>query len=248
MSNYVRHYDVGLLDDLHNFFPAILYEPERFSSVRDLLAYVQSQARNRFDLFSAGARAYQPPTNRTEGNFRAAQAAAARARRQEAPVPVAPPQQRMDNSGSAQPAQRTSSTNETYMLNSVLNSFLGTQAPGITSLLNRTTPANDLFSIMLTETLTPSYGWTVPSNAMEPVVVRPTADQIAAGSAIEIVDAEEEMCAICQDEMPAGSQARCLTACDHRFHVGCIDTWFGRNVHCPVCRHDIREGEMNAVD
>jgi hypothetical protein len=101
---------------------------------------------------------------------------------------------------------------------------------------------------MLTETLTPAYTWTAPTNAMEPVVVRPTAEQIDAGSALEIVDSEEEMCAICQDVMPAGSQARCLTACDHRFHVGCIDTWLARNVHCPVCRHDIRERDMNSVD
>jgi hypothetical protein len=84
-------------------------------------------------------------------------------------------------------------------------------------------------------------GLNPPANFMEPVVVRPTAAQIEAGTSMEIVDAQEEMCAICQDTMPAGSQARCLNVCDHRFHPGCIDTWFQRDVRCPTCRHDVRD-------
>jgi hypothetical protein len=84
-------------------------------------------------------------------------------------------------------------------------------------------------------------GLNPPANFMEPVVVRPTAAQIEAGTAMEIVDAQEEMCTICQDSMPAGSQARCLNVCDHRFHPGCIDTWFQRDVRCPTCRHDVRD-------
>jgi hypothetical protein len=55
------------------------------------------------------------------------------------------------------------------------------------------------------------------------------------------VDAEDDICAICQDPMEPGSNACSLNACDHRFHPGCINTWFQRDVHCPVCRHDIRE-------
>jgi hypothetical protein len=88
---------------------------------------------------------------------------------------------------------------------------------------------------------------------MEPVIVRPTAAEIDAGTTIEILDAEEEVCAICQDTMEAGSQARNINACDHRFHVTCIDTWFQRNVRCPVCRYDVRvpvppDNEEDGVD
>ena len=79
------------------------------------------------------------------------------------------------------------------------------------------------------------------TNYMEPVVVRPTAAQIANGTSLEIVDALEEVCAICQEAMQPGSEARVIQACDHRFHTGCIDTWFQRSVHCPTCRHDVRE-------
>jgi hypothetical protein len=80
-------------------------------------------------------------------------------------------------------------------------------------------------------------------NTMEPVAVRPTAQQIATASTISTVSAEEEenTCAICQDVMAEGSQVRTLNSCEHAFHIGCIDIWLQRHVNCPVCRHDIRE-------
>lgn len=78
-------------------------------------------------------------------------------------------------------------------------------------------------------------------NMMESVVVRPSAQQIENGTQIEIIDAESEICTICQDRMEPGSDARCIRACDHRFHIECIDTWFMRSVNCPTCRHDVRE-------
>jgi hypothetical protein len=78
---------------------------------------------------------------------------------------------------------------------------------------------------------------------MEPVVVHPTVEQIAAGTQIEIVDADEEICTICQDRMAPGSEARAIRVCDHRFHTECIDTWFQRSVICPTCRHDVRDLE-----
>jgi hypothetical protein len=37
---YETVYNIGLLDDLHNIFPAILYEPEHFQNVQSLLLYI----------------------------------------------------------------------------------------------------------------------------------------------------------------------------------------------------------------
>jgi hypothetical protein len=82
-----------------------------------------------------------------------------------------------------------------------------------------------------------------PTSPMQNVIVRPSIAQIAAGTQIEIVDAEEEFCTICQDRMEAGSEARVIRICDHRFHIECIDTWFERSVFCPTCRHDVRDLE-----
>jgi hypothetical protein len=82
-------------------------------------------------------------------------------------------------------------------------------------------------------------------NVMEPVYIRPTAQQLAAASTISIVCAEEvteeATCAICQDQMVEGSQVRKLNRCRHAFHIECVDTWFQTHISCPVCRNDIRE-------
>ena len=58
MNPYETIYRVGLLDDLHNYFPALLYDSSAFVSVADVLQYIQRQTRRRFDLFSVGASAY----------------------------------------------------------------------------------------------------------------------------------------------------------------------------------------------
>ena len=55
MSNqYERVYEVTLLDDLHNYFPAILYEPDRFRTVSELLTYIRQRTIRRFNLFEYG--------------------------------------------------------------------------------------------------------------------------------------------------------------------------------------------------
>lgn len=76
---------------------------------------------------------------------------------------------------------------------------------------------------------------------MNPVPVRPTEQQINAGSELLAVDsgADGAICSICQDSLRG--QLRRLRHCNHTFHRACIDTWFTSHVQCPECRHDIRE-------
>lgn len=82
---------------------------------------------------------------------------------------------------------------------------------------------------------------------LTPVVVRPTAEQIAANTTVgNLVSDTEHTCAICQDTLTSEQEGRKLNACGHWFHKNCIDTWLGTNVHCPVCRHDIREPMTNS--
>jgi hypothetical protein len=59
MSDYEEIYYVRLLDDLHNYFPAILYQPHRFQNVQDLLQYISSQTQNRFNLFDRGLQRFE---------------------------------------------------------------------------------------------------------------------------------------------------------------------------------------------
>ena len=78
----------------------------------------------------------------------------------------------------------------------------------------------------------------------EDVEVFPTADHISAASEITSHSTmpNETVCAICQDHESQIPQENWRNLhCHHAFHLSCIDNWFRRNVHCPVCRKDIRE-------
>ena len=52
---YQTVYGVGLLDDIHNYFPALLYDQGRFQTLPTLFSYVRHQMNTRFNLYSYGA-------------------------------------------------------------------------------------------------------------------------------------------------------------------------------------------------
>lgn len=286
-SNYETLYGVGLLDDLHNYFPALLYDSSSFGSVRDVFGYVQAQTRNRFDLFSYGLREYlsdHPP---------------------HVPAPVAPvasasasvyaPRNRTSFAGIPPPRGESRSTLPTPMIPSLsLRSLRENRMQGDTSLsttgqmIGR--PLGSTFQVDLTvsnentedeeeeeeetETTTLSENrlltnilsllqlpemtlarnyrdittriHVVGNNTMDqflqPVVIRPTPEQIEMNTSVgHLVSETDDSCAICQDSLTEDQDGRKLNACGHWFHKACIDTWLERDVHCPVCRHDIRE-------
>ncbi len=51
-------YDINFINEIHNHFPALLYNTERFASVRDLLAYVRARVAARYSHFTTGQRNY----------------------------------------------------------------------------------------------------------------------------------------------------------------------------------------------
>lgn len=82
---------------------------------------------------------------------------------------------------------------------------------------------------------------------LEPVIVRPTPQQIEQNTtAGNIASDQDIICSICQDNLQPEQEGRKLNACGHWFHKTCIDTWFQRDVHCPVCRHDVRESTSSS--
>lgn len=81
----------------------------------------------------------------------------------------------------------------------------------------------------------------IPTNFMESVAVRPTAEQITSATA-DVNDVPAgTVCAICQDALN-GTVTR-ITHCNHTYHRHCLDSWFTMSPRCPVCRHDIRGGQ-----
>lgn len=63
MPTHDRYYGIQLVDDIHTYFPAILYEPDRFTTVTDLLHYIRTQVRDRFDIFSRANSYYDSLSN-----------------------------------------------------------------------------------------------------------------------------------------------------------------------------------------
>jgi hypothetical protein len=56
--SYQTIYGVGLLDDLHNYFPALLYEQDRFLNLTHVFHYIRTQMNQRFNLYSYGRNMY----------------------------------------------------------------------------------------------------------------------------------------------------------------------------------------------
>jgi hypothetical protein len=83
---------------------------------------------------------------------------------------------------------------------------------------------------------------TLPPGWNDPVVVHPTADQILAATDTATPSDDSGNCAICQETLT--SPATRIRHCGHSFHTTCISEWFTRSVHCPNCRHDIRESTI----
>jgi hypothetical protein len=94
---------------------------------------------------------------------------------------------------------------------------------------------NSVYRILLTPPVP-----RVPTTFMEPVIIRPTQEQITGSTRIGIPNDPTEVCTICQETIEENQPARLILHCEHWFHTSCIDVWFQQDVHCPVCRHDIR--------
>jgi len=60
---YQHVYNVGLLDDIHNYFPALLYDQGRFQTLPTVFSYIRNQMNTRFNLFSYGASLAARATN-----------------------------------------------------------------------------------------------------------------------------------------------------------------------------------------
>jgi hypothetical protein len=121
-------------------------------------------------------------------------------------------------------ANRAETVIETHQRNTavllgIIRSYMAVESPLYSVRYNVTVPS----------TLPP--GWN------DPVVVHATSEQISAATETG-VSFHDENCAICQETIT--TPATRIRHCGHIFHPNCISEWFSRSVHCPNCRHDIR--------
>jgi hypothetical protein len=214
----MQRYPSVILNDLHTYFPDLLYRPNRFANVGDVLNYIIGVANQ--NPYEAGRAEHQ-------------------AQHQDPPhVPAAPAPPVI------QPPIRLGARDPSFY-----EIIHGAGLPGHMDMFSSARPRtqsvfgrSDQGIIQLINQLMDVPPDNPPQNFMDPVVVRPSAQQIMNGSEVTIVtQTYEQNCAICQDSIDEGQYARILDHCMHPFHRDCIDTWFQSHVTCPTCRHDIRE-------
>jgi hypothetical protein len=109
----------------------------------------------------------------------------------------------------------------TAVLLGLIRSFMAIESP--------------LYSVRYNVTIPP----TLPTGWNDPVIIHPTPQQISAATEATSPDDDAGNCAICQESL-TGTVTR-IRHCGHSFHPTCISEWFTRSVHCPNCRHDIRD-------
>jgi hypothetical protein len=227
---YQEVYYSGLLDDLHNYFPAFLYHPNRFSTIQDLTGYVQIQMDEHFNIFDRARRAYERQHGFTTVPIRPG----IRLQINQTPTPT----------HVQRPHMTVGVTTETIDLTHLFTTGggLGARAPG-GDLEEFTVGGGAAGGGGILDQLA-----NLLTRAAEPVVVAPTAQQIERATMIRVPHFTDETdnngCAICQEPLMNEEDQqplREITHCEHTFHQTCIDRWFTRNVRCPVCRFDIRE-------
>ena len=233
-------YGVQLLDDLHNYFPDILYNNQRFTTVQSVLQYITSSTRRRFDLFRYGRSQYTRYNSEEDSKDD-----------DTAPVPNAsahggsplPRQQRTYASVVSGNTTATPSLNSLYSLYPTFDSIMYTPIHESSDGEEQINTNMALLSAIAG--LFPTNMGQLSQSFLDPVPIFPTPTQIHDGTTIRTLVADlEDNCSICQDTMRRGESIRNITVCNHTFHRSCIDTWFVRNVRCPVCRHDIRESHI----
>jgi hypothetical protein len=210
--NYQYVYNVNLLDDLHNYFPDILYNQDRFQNMRDVLRYIREQTNNRFNLFQYGQSLYNDRDSVIEQQLLQ-------------PRMTMPRQTPIVTTPIFTPVRQEENISTTNLLLGLLGASMDSTPLLGTRLINRLNPNANPF---------------VASNFLNPVIVRPTTEQIENNSEI-VTDISGQLCTVCQDTISADDSCRRLRTCTHVFHRTCIDQWFLRSVSCPTCRRDVRE-------
>jgi len=226
--NYESIYGSPLIDELHNFFPEFMYDEQIFGAepymwmrhrITTLFPQTFVRQRTLYNIYQSTSRRSDYETWRFS-TF---------------------PSVGLRGTPRFSPPIRTEPTLiEPVIRVTPVRTPVRTQEQIDFSLLNTT--LTNLLNSALTEEAT------IPTNndllrmLMVDVPVIATNDVIARHSEIINRDAvpADTNCAICQERNHETETVWRKLHCSHYFHRSCVDRWFLRNVHCPVCRYDIR--------
>ena len=210
-DSYSRVYRIGLLDDLHNYFPELLYNIESFQTVQDVLQYIRTRTTRRFNIFDNAMREYTN-RNQTREPFINPQNVVHRYT-----DPLGQPsfsQPSFSQPSFSQPIQARQSFAQA--------DYTSILIPLISSLGEPRIARPRVF-----------YE-DVVVHASEEIINQTTTQTTL------IVDAEEN-CSVCQDQMKKDDSVRALRCTHIFHTSCIDPWLLNRSVLCPTCRHDIRE-------
>jgi len=225
-TSYQNIYGFHILDELHNFFPELLYDEQLFT--HDMFAYMRFRCRSLFPEYLRQQNIYhiyQQNVRRNEfQHWRNTNMPHIPSVVQSEPEPITPV--RTIRQTTPQAPRRVVRQNQNP--NQVR-----------TTLFQFPLETGNLMDLLLTAANQP--GVLFPFESDVPVI--PTNAQIEAGSrAVASNDiSANAICSICQEHGNETAAWRTLNVCSHQFHNLCIRRWFQERVTCPVCRADIRE-------
>jgi len=227
-DSYRRHYGIGILDDIHNYFPQLLYDIDGFRNIQDVLVYVRNETARRFSGFDNARREFRMSRISSANRYL--------------------PQTRIINTIPDDILVPLTPLAPSAPLNDY--SDLLTLLQGISS-----PPRTNIFSSFLTryraEPDEPLEEPVIPrliQSLYEDVIVHANQETIDQASTRVTLTADLDVnCSVCQDRMKKDDSVRTLTVCSHQFHAECIDPWLlTRSTKCPSCRNDIRENVVNS--
>jgi hypothetical protein len=239
MNSLETPYNFGLLDDIHNLFPEILYDPQLFPGESNrMVNWIRYRLTQLFpQTFRRCRLLYE---SRTQASARADfddWQFLTNIRQLRTPVQLQMPPAINRNEFLQTPIQTPPRSNTT--INRNLSGSLGLASPVV-----RSWGGEDGINLLSLALSVPTENWL--ASFFDSVPIRPTGVEIEAASEIlqEANIQQDVICTICQEHSQSPRTTpvswRRLRGCQHVFHRECIDRWFSRNSHCPVCRADIR--------
>ncbi len=244
-----------ILNEVHNMFPALIYESYTFRSLEDIFSYVHRQIDEHYNVFNRNRQLFHERSQRSSRRFqRGGRVNTTTWRVNTADYRTPPVYQRGERVNTTTyrtpPAnQRGGRVNTTTYRTPPVNQRAPVSAErneqhSMASIFPSTSISASDLSYLISAYMFPST--VVPPNFNDAVPVIPSETQVRnASTTFTATHPVENGCSICQDDIGLGDELRRLTRCRHLFHTNCIDTWFARNVHCPVCRFDIRDDAVS---
>lgn len=246
-NRYEYPYGIHLLDDIHNILPELMYDTQMFAS-NPLIVLLQSRVQEMFEEEYVRNRTMyrmyqQTRRRRNSQNLYQTQPPLI-------PQPSTPPLVPQTSIPSVVPQTIPISRSQTTGRNQIhiTSRTIPLTTQSIQSLLNSSIDlegTGDMLGSLLRLAMIGLPGESdIPEN-LTPVPIRPTQEEIDAATFLSSIERPADIiCPICQShdlENNSSPTWRYIRHCNHQFHKECIDHWFQENVHCPVCRFDIRE-------